>query len=117
MNGGHDQHIGGVAETAKWIIRHGFAIEGDVGAHFTLILKINISAVKNANGFTNVDRTIAFGVSECRISQQGHARFMSKGARSAGGLHGNIRQLFPIGHVGDIGVGDHNCAPSGNHHC
>ena len=115
MEGGHHQHIGGVGEAAKRISRHQFAVERDISGHFAVIFKIDPFGIENTHGLLHPQRAFALRMAEGGKGQHGHARLISKPARHACRLNGNLGNFLGGGHFMNRRIRHHHGPPARQH--
>ena len=95
VEGGHDQHVGGVGQPAERILRHQLAVERDVGGHFAVILEVDAALVEDAHGLDDLARALAGRMAEGGERQHGDARLVAQPARDACRLDGDLGEFLP----------------------
>ena len=82
MDGRHDEDVCSVAKPAERVKREHVGIEGGIGAHLAVILKIDAALVENVHGLDDAFAAIAPGKTESRGRKQRNAQLEAEAVQA-----------------------------------
>ena len=106
VEGRHDQHIGGVFQTAERIGRHELLVERDIGAHLAVIFELHTLGIENSDGPLHALSALSGRMAEVGEGEHRDTRLVAQPPRHSCRFDRDVREIFGRRHFGDRRVGE-----------